>query len=156
MRTRRYEDRVEEIVAAVERSVARVEVERHAVVAGPQGNYRDDDVPVHLPYLDLRIVHLDAAEQPGAIGLKVDDQGGRRVAQGEGDDRSPDERLLTGCRYGKRQLVAQVGDAPHPLLRQGLADARFRVGLQALRRADQRQDGHHDQHSHRCIMPWVS
>jgi hypothetical protein len=88
----RHEDRVEKVVVSIERRLPGVEIERDAVLAGLQRLLRDDDMAVDLPDGRLDAVGLDASQDPGAIGLVVEDdrRGGR---QRETDERAP----ATGC-----------------------------------------------------------
>ena len=153
MRPRRHEDRVKEIVPAIERHVARIEVERHAIIAGPERGCGHDDVAVHLPHLDSRIVDLDASERTSTIGTEVDHERRRHIGEREGDHGSARQRLLTGGRDHERHVVAEIGDAPDPLARKRLADAGVGVRLHALRRADECQRDRQNADTHRRMMP---
>jgi hypothetical protein len=138
-----HEDRVEKIIGAIERHVARVEVERDAVIAGAQGSRRHDQVPVHLPHVRPHAVHVDAAKQAGPIRAEVDGDRCQRVGERKGDHRAADHRLLFRERNRERQIVTEIGEPPHPRARERLADAGFRVRLGELRRAEQHQERDH-------------
>ena len=62
MGARRDEERVEEIVVAVERRITGVEVDGHAVVAQPQRRRRHDEMAVDLAHRDSLSVDLDAPD----------------------------------------------------------------------------------------------
>ena len=127
VRARRHEDRVEEIVVAVERGVAGVEVERQAVLAGKQRFRRHDDVTVDLTDGDRLAAAADRAKQPGAIGREVERQRRFRIAERERRGDRAGNRLLPVGWDRERHVVADVRHAMCALARQTLADARIRI-----------------------------
>ena len=105
-----HEQRVEEVVPAVERSVPGGEVDRHRQRAGGQAPCapRHDDVLV--PRLEGRRLAADAhgVHAAGRLGEVEDDRS--RLRQGEGRLHPSADGLRAGLRYHEVDVVAQVGD----------------------------------------------
>ena len=144
---RGHEDRVEELVVAIERSIPGVELERQAVFPGAERAGGDDDVAVHLPRGGG-----DAVGRDRLAAIPRDREGSRGRA-----DRPPTvsvnvitraaaDRLRPCGRNRERQLVAEVRDPGGALARESFADAGLGIAAAASRRPavrSERASRHH-------------
>src|SRR6185437_4422618 len=120
------EDRVEEVVVAIEWTVAGVEIELEAVLAGLERR--------------RRVPQVTAGSR-----REVEQQRPRRVAQREADSLVAFDRGVPVFRNREGELVADVRDASRALARKRLADA----GVLSRRDAREAQE-------HECVTEEAS
>ena len=86
MRTRGHEERVHEIVVAVQRGVARFEFNSQAIEASVEFRRRKNQLAVRDVRWQDGPVDLRGPERAGPLGLEVQRQRRAVVAEGERDD----------------------------------------------------------------------
>ena len=124
-RTGRLEERIEKIGVAIDRRIARLELDSHAVGANGKRDGGDHDMAIDLRKfgrqpVDFHQFHAILAR------LEVDNERRGIVAEIEAEGHRPLQGIGKRCGDGKRQIVLQAAHQPGPLANCATAGCRIR------------------------------
>ena len=127
VRPSRHEDRVQDIVAAVERHVSRVERDRDPVLSPPQDRCRKHQMAVHGARLRGGAVDGDRVDRVRPMRVEIDRERHRRAGEIERDRFATGDRRLTIGGDRERDVVPEARNARRTVAGERFAGSRLRV-----------------------------